>query len=168
LPRRIGRDVRPVVVQQIGLDFALARSRKVGVLVSPSVRVITLRMRGAEGVTLLGRCERHERIEHFRMRFWIGPILHNGNPLGTQAFLIRIGVLDDKRLQPLRMCRDDAKADRPAIVMKVKGVFVDVEVLEKLVDRLGQTVEGVHIRRWWREFTVTESWKIRRYQMIAC
>jgi len=66
------------------------------------------------------------------------------------------------------MCRDDAKADRPAIVMKVEGVFVDVELLEKLVDRLGQIVEGVHIRRWWRGFTLTESWKIRRYQMIAC
>jgi hypothetical protein len=102
LPRRIGRDIRPVVVQQIGLDFALAGSRKVGELVSPGVRVITFRMRGADGVTLFGRCERHERIEHFRMRFRIGPILRNGGPLGAQAFLIRIGILDDKRLQPLR------------------------------------------------------------------
>ncbi len=63
------------------------------------------------------------------MRFRIGPILRNGGPLGAQAFLIRIGILDDKRLQPLRMCRDDAKADRPAIVMKVEGVFVDLELL---------------------------------------
>ena len=119
-------------------------------------------------MTLFGRCERHERIEHFRMRFRIGPILRNGGPLGAQAFLIRIGILDDKRLQPLRMRRDDAKADRPAIVMKVEGVFVDLELLEKIVDRLGQIVEGVHIRRWWRGVTLTESRKIRRYQMIAC
>jgi hypothetical protein len=35
LPRRIRSDVRPVVVQQIGLDLALAGSRQVGVLVSP-------------------------------------------------------------------------------------------------------------------------------------
>jgi hypothetical protein len=80
------------------------------------------------------------------MCFRIGPILRNGSPLGAQAFLIRIGILDDKRLQPLRMRRDDAKADRPAIVMKVEGVFVDLELLEKLVDRLGQIVKGVHIR----------------------
>ena len=133
LPRRIRSDVCPVVVQQIGLDLALAGSRQVGVLVSPGVRVITFGMRGAEGVTLFGRCERHERIEHFRMRFRIGPILRNAGPLGAQAFLIGIGILDDKRLQPLRMRRDDAKADRPAIVMKVEGVFVDLELLEKIV-----------------------------------
>ena len=39
---------------------------------------------------------------------------------------------------------------------------------EKIVDRLGQIVEGVHIRRWWRGVALTESRKIRRYQMIAC
>jgi len=100
-----------------------------GVLVGPGIRVITFGMRGAQRVTLFGRRERHEHIEHFRMRFRIGPILRNGGPLGAQAFLIRIGILDDKRLQPLRMCRDDAKADRPAIVMKVEGVFVDLELL---------------------------------------
>jgi hypothetical protein len=37
LPRRIGRDICPVVVEQIGLDLALAWSRQVGVLVSPGV-----------------------------------------------------------------------------------------------------------------------------------
>ena len=70
-------------------------------------------------MTLFGRCERHERVEHFGMRFRIG----------AQAFLIRIGILDDERLQPLRMRQDDAKADRPAIVMKVEGVFMTIEVL---------------------------------------
>src|SRR5271156_4293855 len=125
-------------------------------------------MRGAEGVTLFGRCERHERIEHFRMRFRIGPILCNAGPLGAQALLIRVGILDDKRLQPLRMRQDDAKADRPAIVMKVEGVFVDLELLEKAVDRPGQIVKGVRIRRRWRRGALTKSWKIRCYQMIAC
>ena len=110
-------------------------------------------------MTLFGRCERHERIEHFRMRFRIGPILRNGGPLGAQAFLIRIGILDDERLQPLRMRRDDAKADRPAIVMKEEGVCVDLELLEETVDRLGQIVKGVHIRRWRRGFALTNPGK---------
>src|ERR1700733_5131771 len=119
-------------------------------------------------MTLFGRCERHERIEHFWMRFRIGPILRDAGPLGAQAFLIDIGILDDERLQPLRMRRHDAKADRPAIVMKEEGVWVDLELLEETVDRLGQIVEGVHIRRRRRGVTLTESWKIRCYQMIAC
>src|SRR5271166_1492880 len=66
------------------------------------------------------------------------------------------------------MRRNDAKADRPAIVMNVKGVFVDLELLEKIVDRPGQIVKGVHIRRLSRGVTLTESWKIWCYQMIAC
>ena len=123
------------------LDLALAGSQKVGVLVSPGVRIITFGMRGAERVTLLGRCERHERIEHLRMRFRIGPILRNAGPLGAQALLIRVGILDDERLQPFPMRRDDAKADRPAIIMKVEGVLVDLELLEKSVDRLGPSCQ---------------------------
>ena len=103
-------------------------------------------MRGAERVTLFRRRERHERVEYFSMRFRIGPILRNAGPLGAQAFLIDIGILDDKRPQSLRMRRDDAKADRAAIVMKVEVVFVDLELFEKIVDRPGQIVKGVRIR----------------------
>src|ERR1700677_4795853 len=54
LPRRVRSDVCPVVVQQTGLDLALAGSRQVGVLVSPGVRIITFGTRGTEGVTLFG------------------------------------------------------------------------------------------------------------------
>jgi hypothetical protein len=93
--------------------------------------------------------------------------LRNAGPLGAEAFLIRIGILDDKRSKPFRMHRDYAKADRPAVVMKVEGVFVDLELLEKAVDRPGQIVKGVRIRRRWRGVALTETWKIRRYQMIA-
>src|ERR1700733_12911841 len=102
------------------------------------------------------------------MRFRVGPILRNPGPLGAEAFRIDVGILDDERLQPLRMRRHDAKADRAAIVVKEEGVCVDLELLEKSVDRLGQISKGVIVRRWWRRFTLTESRKIRRYQMIAC
>jgi hypothetical protein len=96
-------------------------------------------------VTLFGRGERHECIEHLKMRFRIGPILRDAGPLGAEAFPIRIGILDDKPLQLLRMRRHDAKADRPAIVMKVEAVFVDLKLFEKIVGCLGQIVKGVHI-----------------------
>ena len=91
------------------------------------------------------------------MRFRIGPILRNAGPLGTQAFLVGIGILDDKRRHPLGMLRHDAKADRSAIVMKEEGVFVDLELLEKAVDRPGQIVKGVRIRRRWRRVALTKS-----------
>jgi hypothetical protein len=41
--------------------------------------------------------------------------------------------------------QDYAKADRPAVVMKVEGVFVDLELLEKSVDSPSQIVKGVRI-----------------------
>jgi hypothetical protein len=119
-------------------------------------------------VTLFGRCNRHERVKHFRMHFRIGPILRNAGPFGAQALLIGIGILDDKCSKPIRMRRDYAKADRPAVVMKVEGVSVDLELLEKSVDRSGQIVKGVRIRRRRRGVTLTETWKIRRYRVIAC
>ena len=168
LPCRIGRDIGPVVVQQIGLDLALAGFRQVGIFVGPGVRIITFGMRGAERMTLFGRGERYEPIEHLRMRFGIGPILRNAGPLGAKAFLIDVGILDDKRLQPLPMRRHDAKADRAAIVMKEERVGVDLELLEESADRLGKIVEGVHVGRRRRSVAPTESRKIGRYQMIAC
>src|ERR1700722_5574749 len=48
LPRRIGRDIGPVVVKQTGLNLALAGVRQMRVLVRPGVRVITFGMRSAE------------------------------------------------------------------------------------------------------------------------
>ena len=121
----------------IGLDLALAGSRQMGVLVRPGVRVITFEVRGAERVTLFGCCERHERVEHFRMRFRIRPILRNAGPLGAQALLIGVGILDDEGPQPLWVRRDDAKADRTAVVVEVESVFIDFELFEKAIDRRG-------------------------------
>jgi hypothetical protein len=63
------------------------------------------------------------------MRFWIGPILRGARPLGAQAFLVDVGVLDDKSLHPLVMRQHDAEADRPAVVMKEEDVFVDLELI---------------------------------------
>jgi hypothetical protein len=77
-------------------------------------------------VTLFGRCKRHERVKNFRMHFRIGPISRNAGPFGAQALRIDIGVLDDKCSKPIRMRRDYAKSDRPAVVMKVEGVSVDL------------------------------------------
>ena len=49
LPRRVRGDVGAVIVEQIGLDLALARSGQTRVLVGPGVRVVAFRMRRAEG-----------------------------------------------------------------------------------------------------------------------
>src|SRR5208282_3623192 len=103
-----------------------------------------------------------------RMGFWVGPILRDAGPFGAQAFLIGIGILNDESLHPLRMRQDDAEADRPAVVMKIEDAFADLELLEKIADRFRQVIKGVCIRRGWWRVTLTEGWKVRCYQMIAC
>jgi hypothetical protein len=79
------------------------------------------------------------------MRFRIGPILRDTSPLGSQAFLVGAGVLDNESLHALWMRQDDAKANRPTVVMKVERVFIDLELLEEIVGRLRQVVERVRI-----------------------
>src|ERR1700733_306374 len=101
------------------------------------------------------------------MCFWIGPILRDTCPLGAQALLIDIGILDDESLHPLRMRQNDAEADRPAVVMKVEGALGDLELLKEAVDRLGQVVKGVRIRRWRRGIALAETWEIWCHQMIT-
>ena len=83
-------------------------------------------------MTLFGGFEREERIDHFGMRFRVGPVPGDAGPLRAEAFLVGVGVLDDQRLQPLRMGQDHAKADRRAIVVKVEGVVADLELVEQL------------------------------------
>ena len=93
LPRWIRGDVRLVVVKQSGLNLVLPGFRQMGVLVSPRIGVVTIRMRGAERMTLFGRRQRYKGIEHLRMRFRIGPIARDTSPLCAEAFLVGIGVL---------------------------------------------------------------------------
>jgi hypothetical protein len=71
LLRRISGDVRLVVVKQSGLDLVLPGFRQMGVLVSPGVGVVTIGIRGAEGMTLFGRLQRYKGVEHVRMRLGI-------------------------------------------------------------------------------------------------
>lgn len=96
-------------------------------------------------MTLFGGRRRDERIEYVAVRFRIDPILRDSSPLGPQPLLVDIGILDNERLQPLRVRQDDTKPDWTTIVVKVKRIFVDFKLLKKAVDRLGQVVERIRI-----------------------
>src|SRR5580704_17444108 len=97
-----------------------------GVLVGPGIGVIALGMRGTQRVTLFGCGTRHKGIEHFRMRFWIGPILRDAGPLCAKALFIGISILDDESLHPLRTRQNHAEADRPPVIMKIEAAFTDL------------------------------------------
>src|SRR5258707_14241977 len=108
----------------------------------------------ASGMTLFRRRQRHECIDGFSMRLWIGPILGDASPLGAQALPIGVGILDYKSAHPLRMRHNHAEADRPAVIMKVESTFIDFELVEETVGRLGQVIKGIRIRRWRRGITL--------------
>ena len=96
-------------------------------------------------MSLFGGRRRDERIQYIAVRFRINPILRDSGPFDPQTLLVDIGILDNERLQPLRVRQDNAKPDRPTIVVKVKCIFVDFKLFKKAVDRLGQVVERIRI-----------------------
>lgn len=68
LPLGIGGDVGAVVVEQVGLDLALSRTRQEGVLVRPAVRIIPIDMRAVADVTPPCALERGEGVDLIAMR----------------------------------------------------------------------------------------------------
>ena len=124
-----------------------------GVFVGPGVRVITLGMRGAEHVTLFGRRERHERIEHLRVRLPIGPILRNAGPLGAQSLLIGVGILVLRtRAAAFRRCERDLDAVGEFGVLlpfcgnqveQAKGTVAILRFVGVAVDEAGMDVDKI-------------------------
>lgn len=96
LPCRICDDIRPVIVEQSSLDLMLPEFRQMDVLVSPGIGVVTVGMRSAQRVPLFGRGRRYEGVEHFGMRFWIGPISRDADPFCAKAFPVEVRILDDE------------------------------------------------------------------------
>src|ERR1700722_16749402 len=119
-------------------------------------------------MALFSRLRGYKRLEHFGMRFPIRPILRNARPLGPQALLVDIGVLDDEGTHPLRVRQNDPETDRTTVVMEVEGTVVNLELLEESVGRLRQVIECIGIRRRRWSITLTEARKVRSNQVIAC
>ena len=80
---------------------------------------------------------------------------------------MRHSVLDDERLDSVRMRQCHAKAHRPAVVLHVQRVACEPERLREMVHDLGVVVERVKERFWIGPIAVAEAGIIRRHQMVV-
>ena len=131
LPLRVGRDVAPVVIEQVHLNLSLTGPRQTGILVDPAIRIVAVRMGCACDVALLGGFKRKKSVEYLRMSFRISPEFCDLRPFGSETCFIDIAVLNDQRMQLIGVCQNDAEADRRSVVVKVQGVTRDLQLLQK-------------------------------------
>ena len=102
-------------------------------------------MWATRNVALLRALERREGLEDLWMCLRVSPVLGNPGPLGAKTLFIGVCVLDDDTANPFGMLHHNPKADRTAVILHVKEVAVDLELLEQRVGGLGEMVEGVAI-----------------------
>src|SRR5271156_1815720 len=80
LPSGIGRDVDPIIVEQVSLDFALTGPRQISRLPDPGSRIVAIWMGRSSDVPLFGGLERKKSVEHFRMNVRIRPVFRDFGP----------------------------------------------------------------------------------------
>jgi hypothetical protein len=83
-----------------------------------------------------------------------------------QPFVVCDRVLDDQRLDPVRMRQCHPKADGASVVLHVQGVVLKTERLRKVSDDVREVVKRVRKRLRVRPLAVTKPRIIRRDQVI--
>ena len=84
-----------------------------------------------------------------------------------QAFVVRDGILNDQRLDPLRINQRHTETYRPAVILHVKGIARKPERFGEMIHDFSVVIERV------REFfgvwpiTVSETGIVRRDQVVA-
>src|SRR6267143_1655538 len=104
LPLGVGVDVRAVVVEEVTLNVGLAGLAEKGKFIGPEIRVVVL---DVGVVPDMAGSRRREREEVGAKRAFIGSAIGPKSPprfpIRAQALVVRHSVLNDQRLDPVRM-----------------------------------------------------------------
>src|SRR5256885_1241179 len=73
----------------------------------------------------------------------VGPKSAAGFPVFPETGIMRHGILNDQRLNALRVSKSQAKANWPTIVLHVEAVMRQAERLGKMLHHGRNVVEGV-------------------------
>src|SRR5882762_892186 len=168
LPFGVGVDVRAVVVEEVTLNIYLARLAKKGKFIGPKIRVIALDVRVAPYVA---RPRGRERQEVCAKRTLVGGAIGPKGPAclpnRSETFLVRHSVLDNERLDSLRMNQDHAKTHGAAVILHVKRVAREPKSFREVIHDFGDVIERVReLFRVW-PVAVSEAGIIRRDKVIA-
>jgi len=96
------------------------------------------------------------------------PVFRDLPPIGAKARFVDVAILNDERTQSIGVRQNDAESDRRAVVVKVQRIVRDLQLLEKVIDRLGKMIERIGIFRRQRRVAQTEVGIVRSDQMLFC
>src|SRR5712671_1859895 len=97
----------------------------------------------------------------------IGPEGPSWLPQRAETFVMRHRVLNDERLDPVRISQRHPKAHGAAIVLHVERIARKPECFGEALHDLGAVVERIGEFFWIRPVAVSETGVVRRDKMIA-
>src|SRR5216683_3964147 len=168
LPPAVGVDVRAVVIEEVALDIHLAGLAKKGKFIGPEIGGIALDVRIAP---YMARPRSRERQEVCAKRTLVtGAICPKGPacfPNRSQTFVVRNGVLNNERLDSVRMGQGHAKTHGAAVILQVKRVAREPQSFGEVIHGFADVIERVceFFRVW--PVTVSEAGVIGRDKMIV-
>ena len=118
-------------------------------------------------MSLLRRLIGKKGVDDLRVHLRISPKFRDLRPFRSKPLSVGVTVLDDQRVQSLRVGQDDPITDRRPVVEQVERVASDLELLEQRIDCLGKMVEGVTVHCWRRRITLSETREVRCDDVIA-
>jgi len=154
--------------REVALNVGLAGLVEKGEFVDPEIRVIAFHV----GIVPdMARPRRLQRKEICAKRAFVGSAISPKGPpcfrIRRQSFVVRNSVLDDERLDPVRMGQGHAKTYGAAVILHVKRVAREPERFGKVIHDLGAVIKRIREFFWVRPVAVSEPWVIGCDEVIA-
>src|SRR5262249_3984553 len=150
LPLRIQRDVRSVIVEKIHLDAARIGPLHEAEVHVPVVGTDQIRMLVAVEVYRLDRVKLKQTC-HTLFALWgafFPECIAQPSPCFREAFLIRIGILNDEPLQRIGIMCNDSEAYRASIILDEQAVTIESLLPQEFRRDFSELVERVReVRR---------------------
>src|SRR5262249_8757253 len=163
LPLRVQHDVRSVIVEKIHLDEA-----RIGPLHEAEVHVPVV---GTDQIRMLVAVEVY-RLDRVKLKQTCHTLLAlcgaffpeciaQPCPCSREAFLVRIGVLNDEPLQRIGTACNDSEAYRASIILDEEAVTIESLLRQEFCRDFSESVERVRKVRRIRHLAVAEPGIIR-------
>src|SRR6266851_3999360 len=168
LPLRIGVHIGSIVVKQVALNLGLAGLVEKIEFICPEIRVVAFHVRIVSDMARARGRERQEiRAQRAFVGRAIGPKGSPRLPIRPQTFVVPDSILDDERLDALRMSQGHAKTDRAAVILHVNGAAREPERFGKVIHDLRIVIKRIRelLRVW--PVAMSEAGVIGRDQVIA-
>src|ERR1700730_5098917 len=168
LPLWVGSDVGLVIVKQIALDVSLAWLVQETDFIGPQIRIVALDL-GIIAYMPRARGGKREQIraQGHLVGCAVGPKSAAEVPVFPETALMRHSILNDERLNALRVSKSQAKANWPTIVLHVEAVMCQAQRFGHMLHHGRDVVEGVRELGMIRPIAMAETRIIRSDQVIA-